>query len=74
MDGTEAILLITKDKTEASRATHIKASQLHCTDGLDLLIEWMEWESHRRWNESNELPDFTEILTKAKEIKSSLNK
>ena len=51
------------------RQAHIKASQLHCNDGLKELIEWI----HEKRNVHN-YPHFDQILTKAKEIKSSLNK
>ena len=34
------------------------------------LVEWIESEKTKRWNESNEFPDCEDILSKAKELQS----
>lgn len=49
------------------RAAHIKASQLHCTDGLGELIEFIEKNQYAIF-------PIEKILKKAKEIKALLNK
>ena len=55
---------------EGLRQAHIKAAKLHRNDGLNLLIEWIQ--------NIDDSPQRTfihlEILTKAKEIQSIINK